>query len=63
MHEILHLTCLLLTAALFGGMLLFAAALAAFLFAVLPVTEARCVIRLAFPPSICWSWVRPHWLL
>ena len=50
MHEILHLTCLLLTAALFGGMLLFAAALAAFLFAVLPVTEARRVIRRAFPP-------------
>lgn len=41
---------LLVTAWLFGGMLLFAAGFAAFLFQVLPVHEARTLIRKAFPP-------------
>lgn len=41
---------LLLTAWLFGGMLLFSAGFAAFVFQVLPVTEARLLIRKAFPP-------------
>lgn len=41
---------LLTTAWLFGGMLLFAAGFAAFLFKVLPMAEARALIRKAFPP-------------
>lgn len=41
---------LLITAWLFGGMLLFAAGFAAFLFKVMPVAEARLLIRKAFPP-------------
>jgi predicted short-subunit dehydrogenase-like oxidoreductase (DUF2520 family) len=41
---------LLVTAWLFGGMLLFAAGFAAFLFKVMPVAEARLLIRKAFPP-------------
>jgi len=41
---------LLVTAWLFGGMLLFAAGFAAFLFKVMPVAEARMLIRKAFPP-------------
>jgi hypothetical protein len=41
---------LLVTAWLFGGMLLFAAGFAAFLFKVMPVVEARMLIRKAFPP-------------
>jgi len=41
---------LLVTAWLFGGMLLFAAGFAAFLFKVLPMAEARALIRKAFPP-------------
>lgn len=41
---------LLVTAWLFGGMLLFAAGFAAFLFKVMPVAEARRLIRRAFPP-------------
>lgn len=40
---------LLLTAALFGGMLLFAGGFAAFLFTALPVDQARALIRQAFP--------------
>lgn len=40
---------LLLTAGLFGGMLLFAGGFAAFLFTALPVAQARTLIRLAFP--------------
>lgn len=43
-------SALLATAWLFGGMLLFAAGFAAFLFKVLPVAEARMLIRKAFPP-------------
>ena len=41
---------LLTTALLFGGMLLFAAGFATFLFKVLPMAEARVLIRKAFPP-------------
>lgn len=41
---------LLVTAWLFGGMLLFAAGFAAFLFKVMPVADARLLIRKAFPP-------------
>ncbi|MDH4457537.1 MAG: DUF4149 domain-containing protein [Nevskia sp.] len=41
---------LLVSAWLFGGMLLFAAGFAAFLFKVMPVAEARTLIRKAFPP-------------
>lgn len=48
--QLLPSAALLLTAWLFGGMLLFAAGFAAFLFKVLPVTEARWLIRQAFPP-------------
>lgn len=40
----------LVTAWLFGGMLLFAAGFAAFLFQAMPVAEARLLIRKAFPP-------------
>lgn len=40
---------LLLTAGLFGGMLLFAGGFAAFLFTALPVDQARLLIRRAFP--------------
>jgi hypothetical protein len=40
---------LLTTAGLFGGMLLFAGGFAAFLFNVLPMAEARSLIRKAFP--------------
>ena len=40
---------ILLTALLFGGMLLFSAGFAAFLFKVLPSSEARFLIRQAFP--------------
>ena len=41
---------LLMTAWLFGGMLLFAMGFASFLFKVLPAAEARLLIRRAFPP-------------
>jgi hypothetical protein len=40
---------ILITALLFGGMLLFSAGFAAFLFKVLPSSEARFLIRQAFP--------------
>lgn len=66
--QLLQNAALLLTAWLFGGMLLFAAGFAAFLFKVLPVTEARWLIRQAFPPfylfvagtaavaaGVCWA--------
>jgi len=43
-------SALLLTAWLFGGMLLFSAGFAAFVFQVLSVSEARLLIRKAFPP-------------
>ncbi len=48
--EVLHSAALLLTAWLFGGMLLFAAGFAAFLFKALPMDQARALIRKAFPP-------------
>ena len=47
---LLRHAALLTTAGLFGGMLLFAAGFAAFLFTALPVQEARALIRKAFPP-------------
>lgn len=47
---LLRPAALLATAGLFGGMLLYAAGFAAFLFKVLPVAEARALIRKAFPP-------------
>ncbi len=59
---------LLVTAWLFGGMLLFSAGFAAFVFKVLSVAEARFLIRKAFPPfylfvvgssataaALCWT--------
>jgi hypothetical protein len=49
-EAVLHGAALLVTAFLFGGMLLFAAGFAAFLFKALPVDEARALIRKAFPP-------------
>ncbi len=50
MDALLRHAALLTTAGLFGGMLLFAGGFAAFLFKVLPMTEARALIRKAFPP-------------
>ncbi len=50
LDHLLRGAALLTTAWLFGGMLLFAAGFAAFLFKVLPVAEARALIRKAFPP-------------
>jgi hypothetical protein len=50
MDDYLRIAALLVTAWLFGGMLLFAAAFAAFSFKVLPAVEARALIRKAFPP-------------
>jgi hypothetical protein len=46
----LHTSSLLLVAWLFGGMLLFSAGFAAFLFKYLPAADARMLIRNAFPP-------------
>lgn len=48
--QVLKSAALLTSALLFGGMLLFAASFAAFLFKVLPIAEARSLIRKAFPP-------------
>lgn len=48
--EVIEVTAVLATALLFGGMTLFAGGLAAFLFSVLPVADARRLIRAAFPP-------------
>ena len=45
-----QIAALLTSALLFGGMLLFAASFAAFLFKTLPPAEARVLIRKAFPP-------------
>lgn len=45
-----HIAALLTSALLFGGMLLFAASFAAFLFKSLPPAEASALIRKAFPP-------------
>ena len=46
----LHVVSLLVVAFLFGGMLLFSAGFAAFLFKYLPPADARMLIRKAFPP-------------
>lgn len=45
-----HVSALLISALLFGGMLLFSASFAAFLFKSLPPAEASVLIRKAFPP-------------
>jgi len=50
MDAALRIASLLLTAGLFGGMLLFAGGFAAFLFTALPADQARRLIRKAFPP-------------
>ena len=44
-----HISALLTSSLLFGGMLLFSASFAAFLFKALPPAEARALIRKAFP--------------
>jgi len=44
-----HISALLTSALLFGGMLLFSASFAAFLFKSLPPAEASALIRKAFP--------------
>ena len=46
----LHTASLLVVSLLFGGMLLFSAGFAAFLFRYLPPQDARMLIRKAFPP-------------
>jgi hypothetical protein len=46
---VLKISGLLTTAFLFGGMLLFAGSFAAFLFKVMPIADARILIRKAFP--------------
>ncbi len=50
LHNLLGGAALLVTALLFGGMLLFAGGFAAFAFTALPLPEARMLIRKAFPP-------------
>ncbi|MBT8567396.1 DUF4149 domain-containing protein [Polynucleobacter paneuropaeus] len=45
----LHISALLTSSLLFGGMLFFSASFAAFLLKSLPPTEARILIRKAFP--------------
>jgi hypothetical protein len=54
MEAWLHGAALLFTAALFGGMALFAGGFAAFLFTALPLDQARALIRRAFPPFYLW---------
>jgi hypothetical protein len=49
-HIYIVTAALLTTALVFGGMLLFAMGFASFLFKVLPMAEARLLIRKAFPP-------------
>ena len=46
----LNMASLLVVACLFGGMFLFSAGFAAFLFKYLPPQDARMLIRKAFPP-------------
>ena len=46
----LQMASLLVVALLFGGMLLFSAGFAAFLFKYLPHAEVRMLLRKAFPP-------------
>lgn len=50
LESAIQMSALLTSALLFGGMLLFAASFAAFLFKTLPPAEARILIRKAFPP-------------
>ena len=50
LNAYLYTASLLVTAFLFGGMLLFSAGFAAFLFKYLPPEDARMLIRKAFPP-------------
>nr|WP_252865999.1 DUF4149 domain-containing protein [Polynucleobacter paneuropaeus] len=49
LETILHISALLTSSLLFGGMLFFSASFAAFLLKSLPPTEARILIRKAFP--------------
>jgi hypothetical protein len=46
----LHMASLLVVSLLFGGMFLFSAGFAGFLFRYLPPRDARMLIRKAFPP-------------
>ena len=48
-ENILHISALLTSSLLFGGMLFFSASFAAFLLKSLPPAEARVLIRKAFP--------------
>ncbi len=50
LNAYLHMASLLVVACLFGGMFLFSASFAAFLFRYLPAEDARMLIRKAFPP-------------
>lgn len=50
MEYLLRPAGLLISAWLFGGMLIFAVGFAAFVFKVLPSDQARLLIRRAFPP-------------
>ena len=49
-QTVTHISALLISSLLFGGMLLFSASFAAFLFKSLPPAEASALIRKAFPP-------------
>ena len=50
----LTITALLLTAFLFGGMMLYSFGFAAFLFSNLPAPEAGAILRKAFPVFYLW---------
>ena len=50
----LTITALLLTAFLFGGMLLYSFGFAAFLFSHLPAADAGSILRKAFPVFYLW---------
>ena len=50
----LTITALLLTAFLFGGMLLYSFGFAAFLFSHLPAADAGAILRKAFPVFYLW---------
>jgi len=52
-----HISALLTSSLLFGGMLLFSATFAAFLFKSLPPAEASALIRKAFPPFYIFATV------
>lgn len=49
-ETVIQISALLSSSLLFGGMVLFSASFAAFLFKSLPPAEARVLIRKAFPP-------------